>query len=127
MPKTDLVACFYWEQDSQLDKPAKTLSRAEVRELKKQGLGFFIDHGTNFRLCDPTPLDISNPEFDAVNGKSDPCISDQEMLANVGIVRDGLRNERGLIQMAQKKVRWYPHVFDEQAALARGYYALQLA
>lgn len=120
MPKTDLVPCFYWGQDSQNDEPAKTMLRSEVRELKKQNRGFFVNHGNAFLLSEETPYSYPQPGCDLLesSGPSEPCISFAEMQANVGIVRDGVKNERGLIYMARTKVLWYPHIttFPELAS-----------
>jgi hypothetical protein len=50
MAKSDLVPCFYKEQDASWERPAKLLPRSEVRELKAQKLGAFIFNGTAFRF-----------------------------------------------------------------------------
>lgn len=116
MPKTDLVPCFYKEQDDTWEQPAVILTRAECHEQKHLRLGKFENHGCTFRLAASRPIlkqiyrDDDGSEFEIGAGSSEPCISFSEMQANVGIVRDGVRNERGLIYMAQAKVRWYPFI-----------------
>lgn len=50
MPKTDLVPCFYLEQDETWETPAYLRLRSEVHQLKQAKLGKFINHGTAFRL-----------------------------------------------------------------------------
>ncbi len=44
MAKSDLVPCFYKEQDATWERPAKLLPRSQVREIKAQKLGAFIFH-----------------------------------------------------------------------------------
>ena len=55
MPKTDLVPCFYREQDAQREKPAQLLPREQVRAFKEQLLGVFICHGRCFRFFQSSP------------------------------------------------------------------------
>jgi hypothetical protein len=61
---------------------------------------------------------------DAITSVS--CISDVEMQANVGIVRDGMKNERGFVKMAQAKVRWYPFI-RTYPELASGRWGIQVS
>lgn len=111
MPKTDLVACFYWGQDSQNDEPMQVLTRAEVRQLKKDNKGYFIDHGVNFRLCQEIPVTVTGrPLGEDPSTSSNACISFSEMQANVGIVPDNVKRPDQVIEMAQTKVRWYERI-----------------
>jgi len=48
MAATDLVPCFYTGQDYRIERPADVLTRAEVRELKAQKRGMFIESGKIF-------------------------------------------------------------------------------
>ena len=50
MAKSDLVPCFYKEQNATWERPAKLLPRCEVRELKAQKIGEFIFNGRAFRF-----------------------------------------------------------------------------
>jgi hypothetical protein len=124
MPKNDLVPCFYREQNALWEKPARLLPRSDVHELKRQNIGKFINNGKAFRLnqCSPatsrrfSPFRITKPG----TFESHSSISFEEMEANLGIVEETVRNPRAVIMMAQEKVAWYPHVYDENAVLARG-------
>lgn len=126
MPKTDLVPCFYREQNVLWERPAKQVLRSEAHELKRQNIGKFINNGKAFRLKQSAPATgrrflpfrITKP------GTIDShcSISYEEMQANLGIVEETVRNPRAVIMMAQEKIAWYPHVYDEQATLARGFW-----
>lgn len=48
MPASDPVPCFYTGQDYRWERPAEIRTRAEVRELKKQKLGKFVENGKIF-------------------------------------------------------------------------------
>jgi hypothetical protein len=48
MASTDLVPCFYTGQNYRVEPPAQVLKRSEVRELKKQKIGKFIENGRLF-------------------------------------------------------------------------------
>src|SRR3989442_13403028 len=50
MAKSDLVPCFYKDQDATWERPAKLLPRSQVREMKAQKLGAFIFRGRAFRF-----------------------------------------------------------------------------
>jgi hypothetical protein len=125
--KTDSVPCFYREQDDAWEIPKEILTRAEAREKKNQKLGKFENNGQTFRLFEsrPVAIPVYREDEDPANetGSSQPCISFEEMQANVGIVRECVRNERGLIQMAQAKVRWYPRI-RSYPELASGRWAI---
>jgi hypothetical protein len=51
MPANDPVPCYYTGQNYRWEKPAKTLTRAEVRQLKSWGEGKFIENGKIFLLA----------------------------------------------------------------------------
>jgi hypothetical protein len=116
MPTTDLVACFYREQDDRREVPGKHLLRSEVRELRRQGLGTFENHGRTFRLFQSAPVSLRRADdrphnrAKVTSPASDPCISHVEMQANVGIVSERVRNQRGFVKKAEAKVRWYRRV-----------------
>jgi hypothetical protein len=131
MPKTDEVPCFYREQDDTWEKPAQTLLRTDVRTLKDAGLGKFENHGRTFRLFAFSPSYMNEISLQAdrnlshsAPGESDSSISLAEMQANLGIVSDGLRHPRAFVRRAQEKIKAWPHIFDEQALLARGFWPL---
>ncbi len=123
MAKSDLVSCFFKEQDDTWEKPARLLTRAELKE-KKALLGKYENNGRTFRLFECRPIELRVYRDDSPDQssaiESDTSISFAEMLANVGIVDDGVRNPRGVILLAQEKIRWYGKIFDQQAVLARG-------
>jgi hypothetical protein len=48
MAASDPVPCFYTGQDYRWEKPAKILTRAEVRELKLRRIGNYIENGKMF-------------------------------------------------------------------------------
>src|SRR5712691_728707 len=83
MSKIDLVPCFYREQDFTWEQPAKILTRAEVRELKRQRIGKFMNHGRAFRLFQSVPATQRNfSPFRITRPSSlnpDCCISFAEM------------------------------------------------
>ena len=112
------VPVFYRDQD-ELEAPCRVILRDEARKLKKDGLGYFISHGRQFRLY------ASEPKIEAFlppSGTTQPStISLSELLANVGITADWEVNPIGKIRRARAKIRLYPHVGDEQAPLARPY------
>lgn len=68
MPKSDLVPCFYKEQDDSWEKPAKTISRGEARQLKNLGLGCFVNHGQAFRLFESQTEAIRQGYIDGAIG-----------------------------------------------------------
>lgn len=48
MAATDLVPCFYTGQDYRWERPAKVLTRADVRQLKTIKIGKFVESGKVF-------------------------------------------------------------------------------
>lgn len=118
--KKSEVKVFYLEQDETWEAPARVVEREEARRLKHSGLGKFINNGQDFRLYEsqPRPRIADRAEYRAGGCESSAAICFEEMEANVGIIPDTA--DPLTVAMAQEKVRSYPHVFDELAALARG-------
>jgi hypothetical protein len=113
MRTLEAVPVFYLEQDSSCDAPCKSVSRAEAREMKKGGAGWFIDHGKAFRLAGRTPITASSPVERAGSLETAATISKAEMLANVGIFERLVRNEREATRRAQAKIRIYPFIVEQ--------------
>lgn len=105
----------YYLDSSIDDSPCRIDSRDECRKNKREGLGFFINHGRAFRLHEKTPIMES---ILAPSGTTAPStISLGEMLANVGIFEDWDRDPYGKVIRAREKVRVYPFVGDPLAPL----------
>jgi len=124
MPKNDVVPCFYKGQDTSWERPTRILPRSEVRELKRQKIGRFINNGSAFlffRTAPATQRAFTPYRVTRRSSQDSPCaISFEEMQANVGIVDDGIRHPGAFIAMSQEKVLLYPHIFDDQAPVAHG-------
>lgn len=124
MPSLKVVSVFYLEQDTSWEKPREIVSREEARSMKLAGLGRFVDHGRNFRLFEGVPiverLLVEDPKEYKSSEEFTCAITVDEMLANVGIYADSLKDPRGRVARARHKIRIYPHVFDDLATLARG-------
>jgi hypothetical protein len=113
MSSLAVVPVYYLDQDASWQPPCREVSRIEARRLKQAGAGVFIEHGRAFRLKDPAPpLPIS---FLPGPLETAATITLSEIQANVGIAPSPQ-----LVARAQRKIRCYPHVFDELAVLARG-------
>ena len=121
MPNTDVVPCFYKEQNDSWERPAKLLPRAEVREMKLKLLGKFENHGRTFRLKQSAPPQGRQDQLelpDSSQAEAASTISLAECLANVGITPAEVKDHRGTVKRAQYKVRHYIHIFDDAAVLA---------
>jgi hypothetical protein len=114
MMRDERVAVYYLNAAVDLgDAPLYLISRAEARELKRTGLGWFINHGRAMRLAARAPV-AADPESAILPtwAESPRAISAGEMCANVGIVDHRVRNRRETIRRARAKVRLYPVIFD---------------
>jgi hypothetical protein len=69
MAATDLVPCFYTGQNYRVEEPADMRPRFEVRELKKQKLGRFIENGKFFLFFQAVVRRVENI-WDTVSGKA---------------------------------------------------------
>src|SRR5208337_4136407 len=123
MAKLDDVLVYYINQDETLEQPCRVMTRQEARLAKKAGDGWFICHGKAFRLCMKMPV-VMIREQDRQRPTVNSCcgISKNEMLANAEVADSKLA-----IIKAQQKVKAYPHTYDKQAVLARGYWNYQQA
>ena len=117
MLKTDFVPAYYLNQDEVCEKPYRLLTRDEARHAKKENQGWFICHGTKFRFHLRTPVIVIKQDRQRPTVNSCCGISKNEMLANAEVSDSDLA-----IIKAQQKVKAYPHTYDKQAILARGYW-----
>jgi hypothetical protein len=120
MSAIESVPVYFLSQDESWEKPHRHQTRQELRELKKQGLGRFISNGRAFRLFEDAPREVHpDPILPAENSPGiGSTITVTEVLANVGIVADSVRNPAAAVVRAQKKIAFYPAIFDERASLA---------
>lgn len=119
------VPVFYLEQDTAAEPPGQgQRTRTEVQELKKLGLGCFINHGKAFRLYESVPAP-PRPPVPSDSGNSDATIAVNEMRANVGEPppEPGAMLARGTRKRAQQKIRaiggYETGTTDMKAPLAR--------
>ena len=106
----------YYLDSSADESPCRVDSRDAWRKAKREGLGFFIDHGRAFRLYEKTP--IVESIFPPSGTTAPSTISLAEMRANVGITEEWERNPSHAIRCAQQKIRAYPYISDGRAPIA---------
>jgi len=117
MPNLNDVLIYYVNQDETVEQPCKTMTREEARTAKKAGDGWFINHGKAFRLRAKMPIVLIRQDRQRPTVNSCCGISKNEMLANAEVTDSDLA-----IIKAKQKVKAYPHTYDKQAILARGYW-----
>jgi hypothetical protein len=68
MAASDPVPCFYTGQNYRWEKPAKTLTRAEVRKLKNWGEGKFVENGKIFLFAKSIVVAVGEKVWDGPLG-----------------------------------------------------------
>ena len=114
--RTDAVPVFYLNQDHSCEKPIQIVSRAEARQMKKSGVGWFCSNGKVFQLAERIPVVVEPERITSTWTETSGAICKSEMLANAGIVDPRVRNPREVIRRARAKVRLYPSIFDDLAS-----------
>jgi hypothetical protein len=116
---------IYYQDQRESELPMKVVPRLVARQWKNAGRGFFIAHGTAFRLIERRPFgEIFAPPARPFEFDHSSTITLSEMLANVGITS----NDPGDIEAtaiahrvvrARVKIALYRFIYDHQAVLVR--------
>jgi len=123
----DSVPVFFNDQDTELESPCRTESRAVCHAWKKNGQGKFINRGKAFRLHRRALVQYTY--FISRSPETAATISYDEMQANAGITNDpiGLPANRATVRKARQKVRAIGRgLRDDRAVLAFGKWPLRL-